>query len=228
MYKNSFALFSIDDKGMKDFLVIGEHPTLGVRNMNDVIDVGPLLIRTSWLIWLVAGAGGYLFWRVVWTGSSEQRRCIQQLLIDGVFVYLVVWKISPVLMDPSLLWHNPLGVLYLPGGDRGVMLGAVTAAAVTIFRTYRQNIPMHLLVNSTIVVYLGAHFVYYLFERPYGPPLVHFLFALHPIHLYQLFLAAVVMLWTIWQRNPLERAEYTYLFLTIWGGGQWMIWMIAK
>ncbi|WP_193568267.1 hypothetical protein [Geobacillus sp. C56-T3] len=75
---------------------------------------------------------------------------------------------------------------------------------------------------------LGAHFVYYLFERQYGPPLDHFLFALHPIHLYQLFLAAVVMLWTIWQRNPLERAEYTYLFLTIWGGGQWMIWMIAK
>ncbi|MGP3562443.1 hypothetical protein [Geobacillus sp. BK01] len=128
--------------------------------MNDVIAVGPLLIRTSWLTWLAAVAGGYLFWRVVWTGSSEQRRCIQQLLIDGVFVYVVVWKISPVVMVPSSLWHNPLGVLYLPGGDRGVMLGAVAAAIVIIFRAYGRNVSMRLLMNSMIVIYLGAHFVY--------------------------------------------------------------------
>ncbi|MED4972150.1 hypothetical protein RA955_07245 [Geobacillus proteiniphilus] len=196
--------------------------------MNDVIAVGPFLIRTGWLIWLAAGAGGYLFWRVVWTGSDEQFRHIRQLLVDGVLIYWLVWKIYPLFTNPSLLWRNPLGVLYLPSGNRGVMLGVATAAIVTMFRAYRRNIPMHLLVNSVIVIYLGAHFVYYLFERRYGSALNHGWFAFHPIHLYQLFLAAAVMLWTVWLRNPLERVKYAYLFLTIWGIGQWMIWLVAK
>mgnify|MGYP001770606918 CR=1 FL=1 len=58
--------------------------------MGDVIAIGPLLIRTSWMIWFAAGVGGYLFWRAVWTGSSEQRRAIEQLFIDGVSIYILV------------------------------------------------------------------------------------------------------------------------------------------
>ncbi|OKO96318.1 hypothetical protein BRO54_0497 [Geobacillus proteiniphilus] len=50
-----------------------------------------------------------------------------------------------------MLWRNPFGVLYLPSGNRGVMLGVATAVIVTMFRAYHRKIPMHLLVNSLIV-----------------------------------------------------------------------------
>ncbi|AMQ20872.1 hypothetical protein [Geobacillus sp. JS12] len=197
--------------------------------MGDVIAIGPLLIRTSWMIWFAAGVGGYLFWWAVWTGSSEQRRAIEQLFIDGVSIYILVWKLSPAIADPSLLWRNPLGVLYLPGGSKGVLWGMAASAAMIVFRTYRRNISWHVVANSFIAVYLGAHFIYYLFERQYGKLMSHSsLFFRHPIHLYQLLLSVLVMLWMIGRRKPIERVDGPYWFFAVWGVGQWLIWMIAR
>lgn len=49
----------------------------------------------------------------------------------------------------------------------------VVSAAMIVFRTYRRNISWHVVANSFIAVYLGAHFIYYLFERKYGKLMGH-------------------------------------------------------
>ncbi len=79
--------------------------------MSDVIAVGPLLIRTGWLAWLVAGVGGYWFWRIVWTGSSEQRR--YRLNATGKLDVLLTKRGESHWLNGKLeLWKTCFNLLY--------------------------------------------------------------------------------------------------------------------
>jgi hypothetical protein len=201
------------------------------KSMSDVIAIGPFLFRTNWLVWLLSGISGYVFLHFLLNERKEYRDKIEALLSNALLYYLVIWKISPALFHPSLFLNNPLSILYLPSGNKGVLLGIIVASISVFIGAYRAKIPIYVLTNLLIAFYAMAGFVYYLFQRQYGVPISqdswHLGLTHHPIHLYKLLLFFLLIVWVLLRKKPINFPGHTYFFLILFSTGQLLISFFA-
>lgn len=73
-------------------------------------------------------------------GADEQRRDLQRALPDTAFtallVFVVAWKLSPLVSTPATVVAAPIALLYLPGGSIGTLLGVTAAGVWTVWRRW--------------------------------------------------------------------------------------------
>lgn len=118
--------------------------------MSDIVSFGPFLLRTDWLVFLLSGVGGYVFLNGRLAECLTYREKIKDILLGAAFIYLIAWKVSPAIFSPSLIIDNPLGILYFPVGNRGVVLAILITCIYTGFRLYREKIPFVMFANSSV------------------------------------------------------------------------------
>lgn len=143
--------------------------------MNDVISVGPLIIRTEMLLYVLSGIVGFLFMRYR-LGKSElqdfktHQGQVEDLLTGAVIAYLVAWKLSVLLFFPGSVMAEPLALLYMPGGEKGVILGVLVALAYTGLQVYRKAIPIYTVAAGFIFAFVMAGTVYFFIHTAFILP----------------------------------------------------------
>ena len=100
-------------------------------------ELGPLNIP----VWLIAAVAGYVAAVLVQRLFLKEHKLIfvlaNDLLITGVVVALVIWKVMPLATRFGEIVESPARLLYYPGGTVGLLVGAaggMAAVAGTLIR----------------------------------------------------------------------------------------------
>ena len=88
---------------------------LSLGPVNLPLIIVPLLL--SWIIYQVLSKRLY----------SERNNLLQEtdrIMFNGLFIILLVWKLSPLVFQFTSVIKNPAALFYLPGGMPGASAGA--------------------------------------------------------------------------------------------------------
>ncbi|SEB53343.1 redoxin domain-containing protein [Paenibacillus sp. GP183] len=122
----------------------------------ETIAIGPFNITISIFIWVLSALAGIGVHRVSVRGR-EQAQILASLLTNSLLIWLLCWKLSSFIFDPSILWKEPLALLYFHGGGRGAWL----ASALTIVYLYtagrKNSITKETMLDSVLVFLLGGY-----------------------------------------------------------------------
>ena len=130
--------------------------------MSDAYQIGPFLLKMSILAVVISLACGFFAISLRLKGDERARKVIIEMLSNAVFLALLVWKLSYVLLHFSKAVDNPSSILYFSGGENDVWLAAV-AVAVYLTRSIRKKgVPVHLVVLGGATGFLAASGVYHL------------------------------------------------------------------
>jgi hypothetical protein len=107
--------------------------------------IGNTTVPSSWVALVLAYALTYLVIRL------RYGKRISGVLVDSMFYFVLVWKLSVILTDFQNVIKSPLSIIYFNGGQIGLYLGLL-AGMVTIVIELKKN-GMHTLEKQA--VFLG-------------------------------------------------------------------------
>lgn len=92
-----------------------------------VIQLGPFLLKTGILLFIISAMFGYgmVKFRL---NRIEETEEIGYKYANALIIGVLVWKGTFILFDPIAVFHQPSSLLYFDGGDKGILLGVITAA----------------------------------------------------------------------------------------------------
>lgn len=196
---------------------------------SEVLQLGPLQLPLTWLagvLWIWVGG------KTAQTGiSALKRQGFSGHVLEASFIYLVVWKWSPVLFDPLSYLRNPAALLFASGSDKGVGVALVVAGIYLflIFRKKKGSLPLWLDAGAiTGIIAFGGYSLLFarwgeMTDLPWGWSAVGGKYRYHPIHIYRVFLLAAVGLWWWRWRQQLEEGWTFAWSATVTGTGLLLI-----
>ncbi|EST54516.1 cytochrome C biogenesis protein [Brevibacillus panacihumi W25] len=119
--------------------------------MLDVIQLGPFLIKMTTILYIAAGLLGYLTIFFSLKNEAALRKEITEMVSTAVIASLLIWKFSYALFHPQNVWENPAALLYFSGGDAGVWLAVLAAAAYLAFQIRKRQIPVKLFGKTLVL-----------------------------------------------------------------------------
>ncbi|MCA1038016.1 hypothetical protein LCM00_00730 [Bacillus infantis] len=94
----------------------------------DTIEIGSLNLKVDLLVSLLSLLIVHLFFLFHLKNRQEFRKNFEDKLFTAVLFWFLIYKFGRLLFQPSLLWTNPLGLLYFNGGIKEAVLGLLGAA----------------------------------------------------------------------------------------------------
>lgn len=124
--------------------------------MLDVISIGPLLIKTTTIIYILAGVLGYgaILYRL--RREPSLRKHIAEIISSAAILALFTWKFSYALFNPLKVWENPASLLYFSGGDAGVWLGGLAAAVYMAVQIRKRQLPARDVLEAVFLSVVAA------------------------------------------------------------------------
>lgn len=80
--------------------------------------------------WIAAVSGFILAWLAV---RLKFGKSTADIVIDGIFTTIIVWKLSVIITDFETVRRAPLALLYFNGGKFGFLFGILVAALFLLF-----------------------------------------------------------------------------------------------
>jgi peroxiredoxin len=152
-----------------------------INTLKQTISLGPvnlpLIIIPLLLAWIIY----QLIIKRFYKSRNDWLQKVDRIMFNALFVILIVWKLSPLLLQFSTVINNPLAALYLPGGLPGVLLGFAAAISYCIFNIRKQKEEKRAFIKSLglnlaillilfIVMSLGTAFISERLQLQTGPP----------------------------------------------------------
>src|SRR5690606_29825303 len=132
---------------------------------------------------------------------------LPDLLLNAFITGVLVWKLTPLLSQPELLWTKPLDLLFLQ--PSGVYIGiAALASALYLIIGLKRKLTAYLCLLDTLIVGITLVFLLQsLFfweygketQLPWGISLADPAIRYHPIHYYQFLVALIGSIWFGWK-----------------------------
>lgn len=131
--------------------------------MLEVLNIGPFLIRTSWLIITVAALVGYFM--IMWMASrnTSQTKLITDIYFNSVVIVVITWKFGPLLFNPGMIIDSPLNLIYVMGTQKQVWLGIAIAGLYAYWQTKRKQISFKSFIDLFPFGFLPFQFLLLLF-----------------------------------------------------------------
>lgn len=126
-----------------------------------ILELGPLTIKYEWLILFLAGIMTFILLRILLRQQPFKQQFIDALL-NGVVIWFLIYKFSILLFRPSLLFENPLGILYFHGGMKGSFLGAFIAFLYLIWRKRKSQWGLREFIHGFTYSIVGFGLSYWL------------------------------------------------------------------
>ncbi len=195
--------------------------------MPEILQLGPLAIRTEWMLLAISGAGGYMVMKQWFKRSLYREQPCWDAFFNAFLIAFLAWKCSPVLWHPSLIWNNPLLLLVTPGTSLGWGLGLAGGLFYMDRSLRRMRIP-RLFFNDLLSLGLAAAVIVYCLLRwqygsstglPWGIALEDPEYKYHPLNVYTLAVTLPVFIRLLRQRTSLGSGKMTANFLTFYGMG---------
>ncbi|RSK27139.1 hypothetical protein EJF36_09755 [Bacillus sp. HMF5848] len=131
------------------------------------IAIGSVIIQVSWLMYAFSVIVGYIVLQLQMNKYPDVYKEVTDTAINSILIYIVVFKFSIILLRPTLLFENPLGLLYFDGGGVGVILGILSILIYVAWKIKTITLPNILLVRvysvsvaSSLFVYLILHTIF--------------------------------------------------------------------
>lgn len=102
-------------------------------SVTDWFVIRTLTIPSSWIAVLAALL---LTGVVLWKRFGKET---EDMYSDAAILFLLVWKLSIILTDFSMVWKSPISILYFNGGSTGIYLGLIAGIARIIYVLYKKN-----------------------------------------------------------------------------------------
>ncbi|WP_116191107.1 hypothetical protein [Paenibacillus taihuensis] len=148
--------------------------------MPEVIALGPLRLDAVLLAALIAGAAGFLAFkirlrRLAGSEQSEQSKQSKQaelwerLYVNTAIITLLCWKLLFLLRAPSMLWERPSSLVIVRGSGFDALIGLAAAIIYVAYVRYRTRIAGLLMLDMWPFAILPACLVWTLLTNvPYG------------------------------------------------------------
>lgn len=104
-----------------------------------IFQLGPLSIKYEWLFLLVAGVATYWIIQYILKNHIDFQKEFIDSLVNAGIIFVVVYKFSIVLFRPSIMFDNPLGIIYFTGGIKGGYLGSIAGVIYFISMFYKKK-----------------------------------------------------------------------------------------
>ncbi|WP_052123957.1 redoxin domain-containing protein [Ureibacillus manganicus] len=96
------------------------------------IEVGNISVKTEWAAFLLALVLFMLAEKLFYKKSES-------FFQDALFYYIIVWKLSYILIEWPMFIKNPISALYFSGGVWGHILAVIVVSMILIYRTKIQS-----------------------------------------------------------------------------------------
>jgi len=92
-----------------------------------IISLGPISIPLWGIVLIVSYVGGQIALRLSLRDERHIRGEIADRMSIAILIDILVWKLAPVVSQPSIIIARPLYLLYATGGTGAALLGGVAA-----------------------------------------------------------------------------------------------------
>lgn len=130
------------------------------------IQVGQLVLNLEILIYLLCGAVGVLAIRMKIKPSAERDKVVS-VAFHAVLLWLLVWKGSLLLFQPSDVFANLSSLLYFSGGVKGKWLATAIAAAYLLVKLHKFKIGKKAIIELMTIMLLSSFVVFVLMEESF-------------------------------------------------------------
>ncbi|QGQ98614.1 hypothetical protein EHS13_28895 [Paenibacillus psychroresistens] len=153
--------------------------------MRDELHWGPFTLQWSMLSWIAAFLAGYgLIYLIFKRHKNEQlNNELLTIISNGLFTFMIVWKFGAVILDISIIWTRPLGLLLFTGGLQETYYGIIAACLIVLYSLRKRSISIRPLADALSWGIPGSVCVYQLFNLKTSP-----------LSIYVFILAVVILL----------------------------------
>ena len=97
--------------------------------LSQAISIGPITVPGWLLLYLIGLAVAAAAARFLRAVDADDRRRVADLVLNAGTIWLLAWKLTPILLRPAVTIRDPLSVLSTPGGTIGTVIGLALALA---------------------------------------------------------------------------------------------------
>jgi len=183
----------------------------------EVIQLGPLLLPLHYLILAVLGLLSSYFIFIKSKTYSFPFSSWQEIILNGILTFLVIWKFSFILFHPLQVWQKPALIVLGSGGEWGIYLGLFLSGIVIYKSSLNRQFPFLLFLDLSTCWLILTATVYSVIVPSYGLPttlvwgitLQASSTAYHPLHYYYFLLGLVILSYLYYSRVRFGRGTYT-------------------
>lgn len=179
----------------------------------EIINVGSVLVKMKLLV-LIASiilacyAARWKLARLQVDAASG--RMMLDKLVNAFILAVLVWKLTPLVMNPALLWTRPIGLLYASGGVPGIALGVSCGLIYGVLALRRhgllQPLALDVLAFASLIALIPCRSLFREYglvtDLPWGIKLTDSLLRYHPVHLYAGLVALIIAIYAWCLRSP--------------------------
>ncbi|MEO2076220.1 MAG: hypothetical protein ABGX20_12695 [Bacillus sp. (in: firmicutes)] len=90
----------------------------------NVIQIGSLSIMLKWVLIGFSILVGLVVikWWLQKTQMKEESKRIFDTLTNSLFILILVWKVSLIVLEPKLILNSPISILYFTEGTKGLVI----------------------------------------------------------------------------------------------------------
>jgi len=143
--------------------------------LQEIIQLGPLMIKGSLLVMLLAAAAGYIHLYLKIRKTNFYQSPITDLILNGMIIVFACWKLGPLIYEPSMLWTDPIKLLMVPGTADIAVLGVIMAVAYWSVRLRKLEISWFVMLDAWSYILTAAMLTYGITLQQYGTVVVSIL-----------------------------------------------------
>ncbi|NMD68939.1 redoxin domain-containing protein [Bacillus sp. DNRA2] len=119
----------------------------------EYIQIGSITIALKWLILGGAILFGLILVKLMLnrTQTKEISKNVFELMTDSLFWGFIIWKLSLIIFEPSLVFKSLLSLLYFTGGTKGLVFAIMFALIYFFVKSTYRKVPQKLAVQTIIM-----------------------------------------------------------------------------
>lgn len=123
--------------------------------------LGSMVLNLEIVVYLLAGLAGVLGLRIKLRNTAERTKVVSDAM-NVVLLWILVWKLSLFLFDPSGVIKDFRALIYFSGGIKGMWIASAVAAAFMIYRAVRSGANLRKAVEWIAIMIYGWFTVFYI------------------------------------------------------------------
>lgn len=182
---------------------------------------------TTWMLKLqlispvLGGLLGFIIMKQMMKKHRIPHEKLMDILTNSLLIILLTWKFAPAVLNPSWALHSPKAALLTVGSMKHAIVGCVFASGYVLWKRKREPFSLRVLldllpfgIGSTLIVYYFFNPVYgFQTELPWGMNVYDSKFLYHPLHLYEIMIMIILLVWLWVRKDKLGSGNYISYFL---------------
>ncbi|MBM7703782.1 hypothetical protein [Metabacillus iocasae] len=107
---------------------------------HEAIQIGPLLIKYGWIAIVYSIFCGFILMKTLASTYESKGQEVIDLFFNGLLLFFFVFKFSILIKDPSIITHNPYGLLFFHGGMLGIWIGGMAAILYIVWTVHKKSL----------------------------------------------------------------------------------------